>query len=143
MKLSITRLYQLPVSAKEKKQTISHVDVVDENDVIVHDFHILELPFLNNKVRKSCIPAGTYTAVKHNSPKFGKTFWVKNVPGRSEILIHAGNIHEHTLGCLLPGYELEDINNDGLEDVIRSGEVMKWLNENMPDEFEVDIKWRS
>lgn len=143
MKLSITRLYQLPVGAKEKKQTIGNAWVTDANDVVLNDFYVLELPWLDNGKRISCIPAKIYRGKKRWSKKYGWHFILLDVDGREYILIHVGNTYKHTLGCILPGYELKDINNDGLEDVIRSGEVMKWLNENMPNEFEVEIKWRT
>lgn len=73
--------------------------------------HTLELPWRENRPRMSCIPAGTYRAVAHVSPKFGRTYWLQNVPGRSEILIHAGNLAGDTTkkkrtdvaGCILVG----------------------------------------
>ena len=51
----------------------------------------------------SCIPAGTYVCGIVDSPKYGSTFEVQNVPGRSHILIHSGNVIEHTKGCILLG----------------------------------------
>lgn len=55
-------------------------------------FVTLELGWRNNKPRMSCIPAGIYPVRTKDSPKFGKgVYRVDNVPGRSEILIHAGN----------------------------------------------------
>lgn len=50
-----------------------------------------ELPWRDNAIGKSCIPIGTYECVWHKSPKFGWCYRVKNVPGRSHILIHAAN----------------------------------------------------
>ncbi len=51
-----------------------------------------------------CIPSGRYPVVITHSPKFNN--WLPlllNVPGRSGIRIHCGNLPEHTLGCILPG----------------------------------------
>lgn len=63
----------------------------------------LERPDLNNKPRESCIPAGVYVCKRVQSPKFGITFEVTNVPARSHILFHKGNVAEDSLGCILVG----------------------------------------
>jgi hypothetical protein len=53
---------------------------------------------------KCCIPAGVYTLKRTTYHKYGiPTFEVTNVPGRSRILIHAGNSEEDTQGCILVG----------------------------------------
>jgi hypothetical protein len=51
----------------------------------------------------SCIPAGIYISSRVDSPRFGKTFEVKDVEGghRTHILFHKGNATKDTLGCLL------------------------------------------
>jgi len=46
----------------------------------------LELDDLENRPNISCIPAGEYICKRVNSPKFGDTFEVANVPGRTHIL---------------------------------------------------------
>lgn len=63
----------------------------------------LEDKWRDNEKMVSCIPTGTYTITIHNSPKFGRCYKVLDVPGRSEILIHAGNTHKDTHGCILLG----------------------------------------
>lgn len=78
------------------------------------DIKMIELPDRNNEVGMSRIPAGTYRCVPYNSPKFGRVWKVLNVPGRSAILIHKGNLagdtrkklKTHSRGCLLPGWYL-------------------------------------
>lgn len=73
--------------------------------------HTLELPWRENRRTLSCIPAGRYDLVAHTSPRFGRTYWVRNVPDRSEILIHAGNLagdkklgyRTDVEGCILLG----------------------------------------
>ena len=70
----------------------------------------MEPPWLDNR-RRSCIPTGLYEVRPHRSPRYGACYLVAGVPGRSHILVHAGNVggdverglHTHTLGCLLPG----------------------------------------
>lgn len=73
--------------------------------------HTLELPWRDNQRRLSSIPAGAYHAADHVSPRFGRTYWIREVPGRSEILIHAGNLagdkskgyRSDSDGCILVG----------------------------------------
>jgi len=66
-------------------------------------FVTLEDAWRDNERMISCIPKGTYKVIWHKSPKFGNVFKVVDVPGRSDILIHAGNTHNDTHGCILLG----------------------------------------
>lgn len=61
----------------------------------------LERPWKNNERMVSCIPVGTYTCKRVQSPKFGDTFEVTGVPGRSAILFHKGNLSDDSHGCIL------------------------------------------
>lgn len=63
----------------------------------------LELPWIDNKREISCIPAGSYTCERITSPKFGVTWLLQDVPGRSEIVFHEGNTVGDTHGCILLG----------------------------------------
>ena len=63
----------------------------------------LEDPWKNNAPNVSCIPAGAYKCVRVQSPKFGNTFEVAEVPGRFAILFHRGNLEDDTHGCILVG----------------------------------------
>src|SRR5690554_544433 len=83
-------------------QTLGTLYVITQWREIKYQCHVLELPWKNNARRISCIPTGRYEAIKHRSPRFGQSFWLLNVPNRSEILIHSGNFHTDTLGCILP-----------------------------------------
>lgn len=65
----------------------------------------LERPWVNNEVAVSCIPAGKYRCERVRSPRFGMTFEVKQVPGRTHVLFHSGNTIEDTHGCILVGEE--------------------------------------
>jgi len=63
----------------------------------------LELP-LKDGSPGSCIPAGTYKVVTYPSPKFGRLMpLLVDVPGRSNIEMHWGNVPENTEGCILLG----------------------------------------
>ena len=63
----------------------------------------LELPDLLNAQSRSSIPAQQYICQRIQSPKFGETFQVMDVPGRSAVLFHAGNTAADTEGCILLG----------------------------------------
>jgi hypothetical protein len=121
MKLLIDRY------SPEEKQTIGCLYLLGTNDSVISKWDSLELPWLDNKGRVSCIPTGNYKARKHNSPKFGSSLWLQDVPNRSEILIHKGNYYSDILGCILIGRFLRDINNDGLIDVVDSQNAVKEL----------------
>lgn len=68
----------------------------------------LELPWRNNLPGLSCIPAGAYVCRRIQSPKFGNTFEITNVPMRTHILFHKGNTTHDTEGCVLVGEAFED-----------------------------------
>lgn len=75
----------------------------------------LERPWRDNQPNVSCIPRGRYIARRHISPRFGETFWVQNVPGRSEILFHPGNLADDSHGCILVGEKFDPLNGqDGI-----------------------------
>lgn len=64
----------------------------------------LEPPDKGNQHDISCIPAGTYTAIRYTSPKRGYDVWLlQHVDGRTMIEIHIGNIPADTDGCILVG----------------------------------------
>jgi len=107
---------------------------------IQYSFKTLELPWKENERRVSCITAGIYRTIKHGSPKFKQSFWLQDVPGRSEILIHAGNFTSQILGCILPGKAHADINQDGIIDVTNSVATIKELYKFLPNEFQTIIK---
>jgi hypothetical protein len=76
------------------------------------DVLMTELPERNNEVGYSRIPEGQYVCIPYHSPKFGKCWHVMNVPGRSAVLIHKGNVAgdkkkgwlTHSRGCILPAW---------------------------------------
>lgn len=63
----------------------------------------LEDAWRDNERNISCIPEGKYKIKRINSPKFGMTFTVENVEGRSYIRFHWGVTHLDTEGCILVG----------------------------------------
>lgn len=119
---------------------IHEKDGVCREEEVFRSFCI-EPPWENNHQNVSRIPPGTYPAVVHQSPKFGKSVWIQDVPGRSEILIHRGNYRRDTLGCILPGRSLIDIDGDGHKDVTSSVDTMNELLSLIEgDELTVTVK---
>jgi hypothetical protein len=111
--------------------------------------YTIEPPWKDNQKFVSRIPSGTYKVKKHVSPTFGKCFLVCGVKGRDHILIHAGNFHNNTKGCILVGDWLTDINQDGCVDIggpdskngkLGSRGTLKKLLGILPDEFELEVK---
>ena len=65
--------------------------------------YTIELPWLNNQRRISCIPEGEYLLEQRFSPKFGWHLHLIHVPGRDLILIHPANdAKKELLGCIAP-----------------------------------------
>lgn len=82
---------------------------------------------------KKCIPKGTYTVKWTFSPRFMKyTYELQNVKGWTGIRIHAGNYawgrKIDTEGCILLGELFQDINKDGVADIINSGKTIEAFN---------------
>jgi len=63
-----------------------------------------------NQRNASCIPSGRYKCERRQSPKFGNTFEVTGVFGRSAILFHPGNTTLDTEGCILLGETFTRLN---------------------------------
>lgn len=57
---------------------------------------------------ETCIPFGIYEVIVNKSPKFGRELpRLLNVPHFDGILIHRGNTHVDTGGCILVGENKE------------------------------------
>ena len=113
--------------------------------VLVCDKTILptiENPWINNKRNISCIPIGRYRCVVYQSPKFGLTFHILNVPGRGEteaIIFHIGNLDDDTRGCIIIGNEFGELNSEPA--VLNSRKGFKRFMETMiDDEFELTVR---
>lgn len=70
-------------------------------------FQGIELPWKENQRNISRIPRGVYVWQKivrssNNQP----AIWLRDVPNRSEILVHQGTKPEHSKGCIvMPQYK--------------------------------------
>jgi hypothetical protein len=81
-----------------------------------------------NEQQISCIPVGCYELERLVSPTFGTTYEVKNVPNRTSILFHRGNVAKDTKGCILLGKEYGSLK--GGRAILCSGDTFtKFLNE--------------
>ena len=121
-------------------------------DEVLFECKSLELVWNDNKVSQSCIPQGKYQAQKHISPTFGKSIWIKDVPDRSEILIHVGNFIGSNIkagddpesdGCILVGSEFRDLTGDGINDLVNSRATIDKLYELVKDEIDIIITEQS
>jgi hypothetical protein len=102
----------------------------------------LELPYKDNKADQSCIPEGNYFCERFLSPKFGGTYQVKNVPGRSGILFHAGNVAEDTKGCILLGASFVNLKDDKRA-IVNSGNTFKKFMETVGSKYDFVLNIKS
>lgn len=105
--------------------TLQRVESGDEGTFGLLSFgaltlHSGELPWRDNRVGVSCIPTGVYTCTWRKSPRFGLCYHVEDVPGRTDILIHAGNYcgdealgwSSDVNGCIILGRARGVLTND-------------------------------
>lgn len=100
-------------------------------------FHTGELPWRDNRRGKSCVPAGTYLVEWDPSPKYGMKYELRNVPGRTTILIHAANyVGDEDLGfraqvdgCIALGAEISEL--EGQMAVRSSKDTVKAFEDHM------------
>ncbi|MBA7496230.1 hypothetical protein ES702_06829 [subsurface metagenome] len=99
----------------------------------------LERLWLNNRKNESCISIGNYWCKRVDSPKFGNTFEVMDVPGRTLIRFHKGKLVEDTHGCIIPGEEFGII--DGQVAILSSGRAFAEFLMRLSDvdEFYLEI----
>jgi hypothetical protein len=130
MKAILTRTFQ-------DTNTLGQLDVIGADGGVIDTFFTLELPWKNNERRVSCIPKGSYKLKLHTSPKFGKCFWVNDVPNRDAILIHPANYTRQLLGCIAVGLDHKDIDKDGELDLTSSRKAMDFLLKYKLTELEI------
>lgn len=83
----------------------------------------LEPPDRDNKKNVSSIPAGKYVCRRVMSPKYGDTFEITDVPNRTHVLFHPGNVVKHTRGCVILGQHYGKLYGDRA--VLNSGKTFK------------------
>jgi hypothetical protein len=97
----------------------------------------LEETWLDNLPRESCIPEGIYEVEKYSGTKYKNVWILKNVPGRSAILIHWGNTEGNTAGCILMGQYFADFGKQ--KGIANSIKTIELLRERLPDKFHLTI----
>ena len=87
--------------------------------LVVGDLELItvERPWLNNEVRRSCVPEGEYTLEAHESSRYKDTWaivgeTVSHWPGegkqRSTCVFHVVNSSDDVKGCIAPGMHLNE-----------------------------------
>lgn len=101
----------------------------------------MELPWKENHNNVSCIPESEYDVIReatsngHQYPHFR----VLNVPGRNGILFHKITYVKDLKGCVGIGGAFQDLNGDGVPDMIQSTIALAALYDRMPDKFRLKI----
>ena len=101
--------------------------LLDNKNNIILQLRTLERPWVFNERKISCIPSGTYLVKRHISPKFGQCFKIQDVKGRSDILIHSGNVVNDTLGCVLVGLTSGTVDDSDTAMIYNSRKAMAVL----------------
>lgn len=106
----------------------------------------IELPWRDNATGSSCVPVGTYRCEIVNSPRFGRVYGLRDVPGRQNILIHAANyggdkskgLRCELQGCIAPCMVHGPLNGQmaGLQSRAALAELMAWAG-GLPFELEI------
>lgn len=91
----------------------------------------LERPWKDNQPNISCIPPEIYVCRSIDSPKFGQTFEVMNVPGRTHILFHKGNLPSDSLGCILLASKYGEL--EGKRAILASGKAFNRFMEKLKE----------
>lgn len=102
----------------------------------------LEPKDMLNKQNESCIPAPQQYLCKKLMSRFGETFKIMDVPGRTSVLFHAGNFVGDTAGCVLLGQYIDKLR--GERGIFNSGNTFKRFMEKMTgiDEFFLTIDYK-
>lgn len=98
----------------------------------------LEPPEADNEPNRSCIPAGVYRCRRRESRRFGSTWEVLDVPGRSDILFHTGNLATDSRGCVLVGERFGRLH--GRRAVLGSRRAMDRLRHALAQAQEFDLR---
>lgn len=111
----------------------------------------LELPWRDNATGISSIKPGAYRCEIVNSPRYGKVYGLRDVPGRSNILIHAANWagdkakgwHSDLQGCIAPATAVGTLTNPlghpqraGLQSKAALAQLVEWAG-GLPFELEI------
>lgn len=130
-------ILRLHASDKETEGVLIHID---ENRSVL-SLHSLELPYINNQEKISCIPKGKYDCIYSYSESLEKfTYEVLQVPKRKGIRIHAANYYTQLQGCIALGINISDINHDNEYDTLQSTNAITIFEDKLKQQpFELHI----
>jgi len=142
--MTLYRIYESSV------QTRGVLTIEDFGGEVVYSCKTLELPWLSNRNRISCVPPKPEETVTYDlrrrPPEESASFdyehlILEDVPGRKYILIHAGNLYTQILGCILVGSSFIDLNDDGYPDVAYSRRTLGKILAHTGAQSKIEIRW--
>ena len=137
----------LQLFQKKTKKPIKLVRLPSRNSTIGYLFDpnhqklicvTLEPKWAYNQPFVSSIPPGLYKVKPHNSQKFGKTYEIQDVPNRTDILFHKGNVVDDTKGCILVGKEI-GVKNYKLAVIDSTNGFKDFMDYFGSEEFDLEI----
>ena len=106
--------------------------------------HTLENSYKENNRNTSSIPTGLYDVRVRTGAESGNFKYVhllvEEVPKRSFILLHVGNTHKDTSGCILTG--MDRVGDEMITNSLKAHTLLMnvILNNNLQDEITLVIK---
>ena len=99
----------------------------------------LELPDIDNQPFISRIPNGSYHAeIIFFKDKY-HAIYIKDVPGRSDIVIHIANRTEEIQGCIAPGTYIK-FKKTGEKVIYKSSDALKKLVKTVQDDKHLIVR---
>jgi hypothetical protein len=128
IKVLLTRAFKSPIA------TLGMIKI----EGIDHDpIFTLENPWRNN-IRDSNIVEGTYLCKPYSGTFFKNVYILENVPGRSAILFHWGNLERDTDGCILIGLQAGSMQDEPA--IMQSRRAMEYFRKLIgQNEFELTV----
>lgn len=114
------------------KRTLGEVTGIIDDRIAFSAFSV-ENPWLDNEPYTSSIPPGTYQAFIRRYSCGKEVIQLENVPDRSGIQIHVGNLPEELEGCIAIGWSK---NNEGVDNSL---DAMSTLLDIAPDRLTVEV----
>ncbi len=94
------------------KATIGVLEIHDEMHTLDRG-HIFTLENPKRETSKDDrIPAGIYKCAPYSGVRFKNVYLIKDVPNRTGVLFHWGNVEKDTEGCILLGNRVGELNGE-------------------------------